>query len=380
MISNKISPISQGSNKFAFELYMKLMKTKQNIFFSPFSISSAIAMVYAGAKEETAKQIEEVMHYTFNKNRLHVEYEKFINKFLEERENHYSKFILANAQWIRKGVKLLESYTFVIENNYKGILVEIDLSDEEKTRELINGWVKEKTEGKISNIVDNIHPVIQLMITNAIYFKDMWQKTFDSTKTKEEPFYLSKTDKIQVDLMTKKQNYPFGNYPTFQQLQIPYKDSDLSLIIFLPRDTERLPDLEKKLANMNIDELLYDIQPQEVEIFIPKFKFETEMKLSEELQEMGMKEPFASNANFSGITETPLTISDVVHKAFIEVNEEGTEAAAATRVDMVLGFGGIPKKEKNIFRADHPFLFMIYSWKTNLILFMGRVLNPKNEE
>ncbi|NHJ87835.1 MAG: serpin family protein [Asgard group archaeon] len=377
MVYSRDLSITQASNKFAFELYNKLIKNKTNLFFSPFSISTALAMVYVGAKDETAKQIEEVMHFTLNKKRLAVEYEKFIGNFNQERASNKAELMLSNAQWFNLEFKLLEDYIYTIETHFKGMLSEVDFKDEENTLEIINSWVQKNTKGKIAKILDEINPDTMLLITNAIYFKDKWLKPFDEKKTKEEPFYITKEKKVLVDMMHEKQNYSFRNYPNYQILKIPYRDPDLSLVIFLPRDIEGLVNLEKKLLTSDLDTIINDIQSQEVEIFIPKFILKDAMKLSKEFQEMGMKEPFSTRADFGGMSETQLAISEVVHKSFIEVNEEGTEAAAATAVEMVLGYGFAEKKEKNIFRADHPFLFMIYSYKTNLILFMGRMVNPK---
>ncbi|MFW9925086.1 MAG: serpin family protein [Candidatus Thorarchaeota archaeon] len=379
MISSKNSPITEASNKFAFELYNKLAKKRINLFFSPFSISTAIAMIYVGSKEETSKQIEEVMHFTIHKQRLPIEYEKFLTNFFQERVKNKSEFILSNAQWIQHNYQLLENYTYAIETYFKAMLTQVNFLDEQKTMDIINGWVEKSTKGKITNILEKINPESRLLITNSIYFKDKWLKPFDEMKTKEEPFFIAKDKKILVEMMTEKQKYSFRNFPTYQLLEIPYKDDDLSLIIFLPRDIEGLPDLEKKITSININVILNDITSLEVEIFIPKFKFTNAMKLSKELQEMGMKEPFSSTADFSGISQTKLAISEVVHKAFIEVNEEGSEAAAATIVEMVLATGPPKDVERNIFRADHPFMFIIYSRKANLILFIGKVMNPKEE-
>jgi serpin B len=248
----------------------------------------------------------------------------------------------------------------------------------ENARKTINAWVEKKTNGKIKDLISPgvLDSMTRLVLTNAIYFKGNWAKQFKENRTQDAPFTLADGKKIEVAMMNQKAEFGYMETDTFQALELPYVDEELSMVILLPKEIDALNEFEKALTTENLNQRLAEIHKCEVVVFVPKFKTTSQFSLADVLKSMGMKDAFSSDADFSGINgKRDLFISAVIHKAFVEVNEEGTEAAAATGVVMRLtsvGPAAIP-----VFRADHPFLFLIRDNLSGSILFIGRVVNPK---
>jgi serpin B len=385
--------IVEGNNKFALELFAKLQSTKGNLFFSPYSISTALAMAHAGARNETESQMAGVLHFPVSVNRktdsssnslmdkqqFALSFGNIIKDLNKRGQKGDYTLTVANALWGQKDYGFLEDFLKLIENSYDGRLEEVDfITATETARKTINTWVEKKTNDKIKNLISEgvLDSMTRLVLTNAIYFKGNWARQFEEKRTKDAPFTLDDGQKIDVAMMYQKAEFGYMETDTFQALELPYVHDELSMVILLPKKFDALDEFEKTLTPENLTQWLADIHKQEVVVFVPKFKMTSQFSLASVLKSMGMTDAFSSDADFSGIDgKRDLFISAVIHKAFVEVNEEGTEAAAATGVVMRLtsiGPAPIP-----VFRADHPFLFLIRDNLTGSILFIGRAANPK---
>lgn len=375
--ADQVRSAVSGSNRFALELYCELSKQQGNLFYSPYSISTALAMTYAGAKGKTACQMAEVMHYP-NQPTCNEVFGQII-KNLNERNKESYRLVVSNALWGQKDYQFLPEFLNTIEDNYNGGFNSVDFAGEtEKSRLIINKWVEKKTEEKIKDLIQKgiLNTDTRLVLTNAIYFKGNWNKQFDKKATKMSKFTLHNGTKIQTDMMNIKKKFNYAQTETVDILELPYIDKELSMIILLPKDINGISSMERSLTTENLDKWLGKLTRTKVIVSIPKFKFVWDFGLSGTLQKMGMTDAFSRNADFSLMTgNKDLFISNVIHKAFIEVNEEGTEAAAATAVTMALTSispGSIP-----VFRANHPFIFIIRDNITGSILFLGRIADPR---
>lgn len=385
--------IVDGNNKFALELFTKLQSTKGNLFFSPYCISTALAMAHAGARNETESQMAGVLHFPVSANgrtdtssKFLLDKQQFASSFgniIKDLNNRGQRggytLTVANALWGQKNYGFLEDFLQLIETSYDGRLNEVDfVRAAETARKTINAWVEKKTNDKIKNLISEgvLDSMTRLVLTNAIYFKGNWARQFKENRTEDSTFTLADGQKIDVATMNQKAEFGYMETDTFQALELPYVDEELSMVILLPKQFDALDEFEKTLTPDNLSQWLAKIHKREVVVFVPKFKMTSQFSLASVLKSIGMKDAFSSNADFSGINgKRGLFISAVIHKAYVEVNEEGTEAAAATGVVMRLtsiGPAPIP-----VFRADHPFLFLIRDNLTGSILFIGRVANPK---
>jgi serpin B len=292
---------------------------------------------------------------------------------------------MANALWAQRGSKLREEYLSQLKTNYGAGVELLDFKTAtEASRQTINAWVAKKTEDKITNLIGPgvLTPKTRLVLTNAIYFNGAWETQFDAAKTKVEDFHQMAGKTVQAPLMHRDGKFGYFDGGTFQELEIPYKSNELSLILLLPRDVSGLPALESALTPANAKEWMGKLEPvKKVIVTMPKFKMTQEFELKDVLSAMGMPLAFQSgSADFSGMTdEKPgFVISAVIHKAFVDVNEQGTEAAAATAVVMFGAMAAMrPPAPPPVFRADHPFVFLIRDNATGAILFMGRVESPQ---
>ncbi|MBA7640363.1 hypothetical protein ES703_48028 [subsurface metagenome] len=387
MRNAKEEELIKATNMFAIELYSQLRETEKNLFFSPFSIFTALAMVYAGARGSTANQMEEALHITLEQHRFHMALKTLLRILRSEESYKETELNIANLLCVKEGYDLLERFLFVIEDNYDAPIWKLDISLVEESCAKINAWVAEQTRGKIKNIIDSIDTEMRLILINAIYFKGMWEKTFDKKYTKDEPFTLISGEKLLVPMMHQTKNFSYLEDEQFQILEMSYKGNlifgtreQISMVIFLPKRFNSLSELEPLLTIGKIEDYLLRIREQytqKVKVFFPRFTINMKYKLTKYLSDLGLTEAFTKNADFSGISKKPVIfISDIVHKAFIEVNERGTEAAAVTAI-RVVGTSIGPRKEPPIFRADHPFIFLIQDSQTKTILFIGKLMNPK---
>lgn len=373
-----VRKVSEGNNKFALDLYKKLSTDDENVFFSPWSISTALSMTYEGSRGQTAKEMRTVLHLPKNDTVRRSSFAKLYNLMNMDKKYELS---LANALWTQENYTFLDKFIDV-NKNYYGAKVDnanfIDPEEREQTRKKINQWVKEKTDGKIKKIIakGKLNHRTRLVLTNAIYFKGNWVKQFDKDLTQKETFKVAPGESVDVSMMTHKEEQDF-NYTETQNLkaiELPYKGKNLAMYIILPKDDFGLSVLEDNLTTERLSKLEKDMRTQEVDVRLPKFEFETTYSLKKALKQMGMKKTFSrSNANFSGMDGTnKLFIQFVTHKAYVKVNEKGTEAAASTAVGM-----GATSAVMTKFHADHPFLFYIKDKRTDNILFLGRIINPE---
>lgn len=376
-----------GNTEFAFDLYEKLKdnskikKNGGNLFFSPYSISTALAMTWAGARGMTEKQMAEVLHFTLPQIQLHKAFGSLEKKLNEAGEESGYELSVANALWGQAGLNFLDAFLELTEKSYGAGLREVDfVTQAEEVRLIINAWVEEKTKEKIKDLIKPgvLDRFTRLVLTNAIYFKGDWLNQFDKKRTRDEPFKLKRREQVKVPMMHIKDKFKYWADDRLQVLQLPYKGEELSMVILLPVKVDGLAEMEKSLNRENLEKWLKGLRKQEVMVTLPKFKMTTQFELADYLKKMGMPYAFSiSNADFSGITgDKSLCISNVVHKAFVAVDEEGTEAAAATAVTMKIT--SIPAPPK-VFRADHPFIFIIKDNRSESILFMGRVMNPTKQ-
>ncbi len=360
-----------GNNAFAFDLYQALRTNECNLFFSPYSISLALAMTYAGARDNTAIEMAETLHFTLQQDRLHPALNALGEKFLARDEN--INLTIANALWGQAGYPFLPDFLAVLDTGYDAGLRRADfIGDPEQARMEINNWVNEETEGKIEDLMGpgTITPDTRLVLANAIYFKGTWKVQFDAKKTELAPFYRLDGSQVKVPMMRVKEHFPYTEGRDYQAIELPYTGDTLSMIILLPR-AGMFADFEANLSVERLDAILAQLCSEKVNLAMPKFELTSEFSLVETLAQLGMPDAFQSGiADFSGMDGThDLFIGCVAHKAYVSVNEEGTEAAAATGVSMVLS---IP----SMMTIDHPFIFLIRDIETGTILFMGRVVDP----
>ncbi len=374
-ITAKTKEFVKNNNEFALELYRKVSSgAKGNVFFSPMGISVAMGMTYAGARGETEKQFEKVLHFGGQKV-THGEFAKICRLMRCEKDKEACSLRVAHRLWGTEDLHFLPAFLKITEDNYGSRLREIDFTKPERAREIINSWVEGETGEKIKNLIPEgiLNAGTRLVITNAIYFKDQWADKFDKSNTKQGAFELSDGSKVNVPFMNRQGEYRFADLKGFKVLDIPYRDNVFSMIVLLPDNTGGLGELEKSLNAADLEKLLSRMNTQVVKVALPRFKTGWGTELSSTLKSMGLSDAFDKNADFSGITgNRDLIISKIFHKGFIEVNEEGTEAASGTAV--VMKPMGIPVVRE--FRADHPFLFIIRENRTGGILFMGKVINP----
>ena len=373
--------IAQANNTFALDLYAKLAATPGNIFFSPSSIETALAMTYAGSRGKTAKQMAAVLHLPPG-DAIHTDLGNFISRLNgrdpQDKTRAY-ELSVANALWGQTGAHFLPAFTGLLKQDYGAGMREVDYKhDAEGARNTINTWAAEATHDKIQNLIPPgvLNQSTRLTLTSAIYFKGTWAGKFDKQSTQDQPFHLSSSETRQTPTMQRTAEYGYAENNNYQALQLDYLGNALSMIILLPRQIDGLPALEKALTPANLAAVCNALEGKRVDVSLPRFRLTQDLELGDTLAAMGMPDAFDGNADFSGITgKRDFLISNVIHKAYVDVNEEGTEAAAATAVVMEAGAVFRPEPPE-VFHADHPFLFLIRDESSGAILFMGRMAAP----
>lgn len=371
------SKLVVANNRFAIDLYQTLAKEERNLIFSPFSISNALAMTFGGAHGETADEIERTAHFGSVDVDIHKAYATLTGDLTSSR-NKYD-MILATRLWGQQGIAFQDVFLDVMKNSYRAKMEDIDFStNPDDACQKINIWVKAKTKNKIPQLIprgllDNETLFVQ---TNAIYFKGSWQQRFDPEATQIGVFTTASKEKIAIPMMRQdklKTNYLKGD--NFRILELPYRNQMASMFILLPDEEMDLSDFEKELDFDRLSLWLEQMVPKAVSVTLPQFVAMSSFDLKGVLKEMGMPSAFDPNrADFSKICSQQLYLGTIVHKALIEVNEEGTEATAATAVS------GKKSEEKNIsFLANRPFVYIIRDNTTGAILFMGRLTNPREK-
>ena len=375
----------EGNSAFAFELYQKLKEKGGNLFYSPYSISLALAMTYAGANGETAQQMADTLQFLLNQKTLHPAFNWLAAELAKRGEGAAGKdgkrfrLNIVNAIWGQKDYEFLPAFLDVLAENYGAGLRILDfITETEKSRVAINEWVSNQTEGRIKDLIPQgaISELTRLVLTNAIYFNAAWKYPFDDKVTTNGPFHLLDGGQKIVPMMRQTESFGYTEGEGYQAIELPYDGDELSMVILLPA-SGNFEAFEKGLETQQVSNIISDLQFTEVALTMPQFKFTSQFSLKDILAEkMGMPIAFSpDDADFSGMTgNSELFISDVVHKAFVAVDEAGTEAAAATAV--IVGTTSIPQEPPVEVTIDRPFIFLIRDIETSAILFVGRVLNP----
>ena len=369
----------RDGNAFAVDLYQKLSSSDGNLFFSPYSISSALAMTYAGARGNTEKEMAKALRFSLRQKELHPAFAALESRLNEVQKAGRVKLSVANSLWPQQDYKFKDEYLSLVKKYYGVSVTPVDYKHAvEAARVRINAWVEEKTQKKIRDLIPAgiLNSLTRLVLVNAIYFKGSWKNRFEVAKTKEASFYTSPGKPVRTPMMTQRREFGYAETDDLQALEMPYAGDDLSMIVLLPRKADGLKSLEDKLTSETIQQWELLMKMKEVFVSFPKFKTTSMFRLNKTLESLGMLDAFnVKKANFAGMDGlTDLFIAAVVHKAFVDVDEEGTEAAAATTAVVDFDYAVTPLPPS--FRADHPFVFLIRENRTGSILFMGRTSDP----
>lgn len=368
-----------ASSEFAIDLYHQLDTQPGNVFFSPLSIRSALAMTSAGAKGKTLEEMNQVLRLSGPN--PHEAMGEMLRELAKEPKERDAKLVLriANAIWGQERYPFDPAYVKLVREQYQAEARSVDFGNEPAARKAINDWVEEKTNKKIVDLIPAgiLNHETRLVLTNAVYFNARWEHEFSKESTSDQPFHVSMDKTTSVPTMRQTAHFGYAETDDLQAIDMPYAGHDTSMLILLPKAGDGLGAMEKNLSAKQLAQVLQSIQYRRIDLSLPRFKIEQSAALSQVLQALGMKLAFdADKADFSGMcTAEPLYIGEVLHKAFVRVDEEGTEAAAATAVMMGAGAAMIREEPLRV-QVDRPFVFVIRDQKTGEILFMGRVMNP----
>jgi serpin B len=379
----------KSNNDFAFKIYKATRPDSDNFFISPFSLNIALSVANEGAKSATRQEMDSLLSMRNIENRA-LQYSSLIrtttdlndsdfrkcNEWTEDTTNKNSLF-LANSLWINDAFQIDKNFIKNIEENYNSEIFSFNKFNVATANNELNAWVSGKTNNKINNIT-GLDKDIMMSIVNAIYFMGEWNNPFDTTKTKEKKFHTIQREKVDINYMCDQFNYLYYEDNDIQSIFLPYKCNQFSMMVILPQERYGILEIEKKLSPDYIMKIKNSSSSSEVKLSLPKFRIESEILPKEEIINMGYPLMFSNKADFTKMSQTDsLKISRIIHKTFIEIDEKKTEAAAVTKVDMVVigyGTGGdpTPPPAPKIFNADHPFIFMIIDNRTDAILFTGR--------
>lgn len=386
--SPNVSPVNverlvEGNSGFAFDLYQALReKDEGNIFYSPYSISQALAMTWAGARGQTEEQMAATLHFEIPQEVLHPAFNS-LDSELEQRgcgaqgrDGEGFRLHIVNAIWGQKDYTFLEDFLDVLAKNYGAGLRVLDfIREPEQSRITINRWVSDQTEGRIEDLIPQgmIRPVTRLVLTNAIYFNAAWLHAFDENMTSDGAFHLIDGTEVSVPMMRQTESFRYMAGEEYQAIELPYDGGELSMLVLLP-EQQNFHAFEQNLRAGQVADIIAGLTNARVTLTMPKFEYESDFNLTDTLAGMGMPLAFSDGADFSGMTGTKeLYISQVLHKAFVAVDEAGTEAAAATAV--IMDKSAAPAQPVEVV-VDSPFVFLIRDIDTGTILFIGRVMNP----
>jgi serpin B len=383
--SQDLAELAGGNSAFAFDLYQFLKEGRpgDNLFYSPYSISLALAMTYAGARGETEGQMADALHFALTQERLHPAFNALDLELTSRGEGAEGKdgegfrLNIANAIWGQAGFQFLPDFLDTLAENYGAGLRLLDFANApEESRITINDWVSNQTEGRIEDLIPPglITELTRLVLTNAIYFNAAWNTPFEPELTEDGPFHTLDGGQTTVPMMRQTESLGYARGSGYQAVELPYDGRELSMVILLP-EAGQFEAFEGALGFEQVENILEDLTYQQVALTMPKFEVESDFSLAGALAALGMQHAFTADADFSGMTGgRDLFISDVVHKAFVSVDEAGTEAAAATAVVMELT-SAMPEEPVEV-RVDRPFVFLIRDIETGAILFVGRVVDP----
>ncbi|XP_035222889.1 serpin B6-like [Stegodyphus dumicola] len=370
----ELSSLTQANNYLAVNLYKLLAKDGENIFFSPFSLSTALAMLFCAARNETSLEIRRVLGYEIA-NITDVSLVSAFQQLLSALEKTPDDYVIsfANSLLSQKNFAIKDDYKLTLKETFKALMMEADfVSESEKIVNHINEWVKSKTNNMISQLLDSLDLSTVLIILNAVYFKGTWLNQFKKRLTRIQSFYSKgiKNNAKQVNMMHLTESFLYLEKESFRALLLPYKGEELAMLVLLPNSINGLEELENQLSSNFIQDIKREMCKRKVKVAFPKFQLNYTKSMKESFQSLGLERVFKDCADLSGMSDSKqLKVSEIIHKAVVVVNEEGTEAAAATAVAIncySLSFD--PQ-----FIVDHPFTFVIYNTISNLIMFMGRV-------
>lgn len=368
------------NNQFAIDLYRQLAKEKGPIFFSPYSISTALAMAYTGARGDTAAEMAKTLHFNLPLDQLAGDFGAAQQQLIAAAPAGGYQFRIANRLWGADGYKFLDSFLKITLDDFRAELMQLDFEHQtEQARSTINSWVAQQTNDKIKDLIPTgvLTSDTKLVLTNAIYFKGDWAAPFNKDETEKQPFHVTAQNTADVDTMYQQKHFRLAQTDGAALLELPYKGRQLSMIVILPKAIDGLPALEKSLSADNYTHWLGRLRSQNVRVWLPKFSAAKDFELGDTLSAMGMPSAFSPTAaDFSGMDgQRDLFISKVIHKAFVTVDESGTEAAAATAITMRPTAVFRPEQPAE-FKADHPFIYLLRDNRSGAVLFMGRYLGP----
>jgi serpin B len=383
--TSDVTALTEGNNAFALDLYGVLKDQAGNLFFSPYSLSQTLAMTWAGARGETEQQMSGTLQFKLQQAQLHAAFNSLDLELAKRGQGAKGKddkgfrLHIINAIWGQAGFKFQADYLDLLAQDYgAGLRTPDFIKETDKSRLQINQWASDQTEGKIKDLLPpgTIGPLTRMVLTNAIYFNAAWQYQFKKEYTNNADFTLLAGSRVNVPMMHLQQSFAYSEGADYQAVELPYDGRELSMVIILPQ-TGSYQAFEAALNSRQVNTIIQDLKSSRVNISMPRFTFESQFNLKKALSGMGMTSAFsASEADFSGMDGTKdLFIQDVVHKAFVAVDETGTEAAAVSAVIMMLS--SAPIDEPKEVKLDHPFIFLIRDMQTNSILFLGRVMNPQ---
>lgn len=375
--TEKSAKIIAADNQFGFEIFQKVnasLTEPKNTMISPMSISLALAMVYNGTDGNTKKQMEDMLHKSnLSSEDINQSYKELVAAL----SSHDPKVELAisNAIFYRNTFPVKSDFITTNQNYYQAEVSGLDFSKTAETLNKVNGWVNTNTKGKIDKIIEKVNPEDVMYLLNAIYFNGEWKYRFDTKETVDLSFTKEDKTTIQVPTMTLEKPFNFYSHADFQMLEMPYGSGKYSMLIFLPETGKKTGDVISLLNTENLNSWISKLSEQKKKVFLPKFEFKFDDSLVDELTALGMTDAFNdAKANLSGISNAAkLMISEVMHKSYIKVDERGTEAAAVTGITVGVTSVG----PDTSFRVDHPFVFAIREKDTKAILFIGKVMNPK---
>jgi serpin B len=376
-VVNTRTEVVRGMTEFGLDLYGRLATERGNVFFSPYSISTALAMAHAGARGQTAEQMAAVLHLPAGGGR--TGFAMLTRELTGTGRDRAEQLFTANALWGQRGLKLQPSFSDTLQLYFDAGLHEVDfVRATEKARGTINAWVDKQTRGHIRDLLapGSLTPETQLVLTNAVYLNARWDCPFEKSDTSKGPFQVTADRKLRVPMMNQTAYFNYMETDSLQGLELLYRGNHLSLVVLLPRRPDGLAELEQALTPRNLSRWLKQLNAEQTIVALPRFQTTTTCQLASTLQAMGMKLAFTSGDFSRMVADERLVINAVVHKAFVAVDEQGTKAAAATAVELKKEEADPRRPKPKVFRADHPFIFLIRDRRSDCILFLGRVVDP----
>ena len=376
-------PAAAVDDGFARRLFARLAVEPGNVVVSPASVESCVALALAGAHGLTASQIVETLGLSAaergDPGLLIDRYRKPAAQAPANKDDP-AALVVANSAWVQKGFPIHAAYRELLAKNDRATLELVDFATQaEAARQAINAWVDAKTQHKIKELLAPgvLDSSARLVLANAIYFKGQWLEPFDKDATQDQPFHRPDAPDVSVPLMHRDARFKYLETDSYQAIELPYVQGEFSMAVWLPRRADGLAEVEREICAQGITNSLAKLRTSGVDLYLPRFKLDEQSSLGEALVALGMKDAFSARADFSGISGQPLSLSAVVHQALVEVDEQGTEAAAATGAIAVTSTALPDVTPKKVFRADHPFVFAIRNHRTGEVFFMGRMAKPK---